>query len=161
MTVLVPMTAAVFGPYLEAAVSNYARDNVESGRWPEKGALARSRADFDSLLPQGPKTPNNYLFEIKSAETGPTIGFLWFAAVAKGGLRSAFVYDIEIEPEFRRQGHAKAAFVALEQRVRDLGLSSIGLHVFGRNPDARALYDSLGYRVTGINMLKNLDADSA
>jgi ribosomal protein S18 acetylase RimI-like enzyme len=155
------MTAAVFGPYLETAVSNYARDNVESGRWPEKGALARSRADFDSLLPQGPKTPNNYLFEIKSAETGPTIGFLWSAAVAKGGLRSAFVYDIEIEPEYRRQGHAKAAFAALEQRVRELGLSRIGLHVFGRNPDAQALYASLGYRVTGINMLKNLDADSA
>ncbi len=28
MTVLVPMTAAVFGPYLRAAVSNYARDSL-------------------------------------------------------------------------------------------------------------------------------------
>lgn len=161
MTHLVPMTAEAFGPYLEDAVSAYAKDNVESGRWPEQGALARSQADFDSLLPQGPKTPDNYLFEIKTAAAGPAIGFLWFAVVEKGGLRSAFVYDIEIKPEFRRQGHAKAAFEALEKFVRELGLSSIGLHVFGHNPEAQALYGSLGYRVTGINMLKNLGAESA
>jgi hypothetical protein len=34
--------------------------------------------------------------------------------------------------------------------------SSIGLHVFGDNLGAHALYAKLGYGVTGINMLKRL-----
>ena len=37
-----------------------------------------------------------------------------------------------------------------------LGLGSIALHVFGHNPGAQALYQSLGYGVTGFNMQKNL-----
>lgn len=161
MTVLVPMSAQAYVPYLEAAVAGYAKDNVESGRWPEEGALARSQADFDSSLPQGLETPNNYLFEIKATEAGPAVGVLWFAVEEKHGLRSAFVYDVEIAPEFRRQGHAEAAFEALERLVRALGLSSIGLHVFGHNPAAQALYGKLGYGVTGINMRKNLGANGA
>ena len=156
MTTLVPMQEAAFAVYLNAAVIGYAQDNVASGRWPAEGALARSRADFEASLPQGLATPDNFLFEIKRELTGPTVGFIWFAVVEKNGLRSAFVYDVEVQPEFRRQGHARAAFKALEPLVRDLGLPSIGLHVFGHNPGAQALYSSLGYAVTGTNMLKVL-----
>jgi ribosomal protein S18 acetylase RimI-like enzyme len=156
MTTLVPMSSMIYGQYLDAAIKAYAEENVESGRWPEEGALQRSRDDFNSSLPQGLNTPDNYLFEIKSVKTGPTLGFIWFAVVERHGLKSAFVYDVEVKPEFRRQGHARAAFEALEPLVTELGLSSIGLHVFGHNPGAQALYDELGYKVTGINMLKHL-----
>lgn len=154
------MSAEAYAPYLEAAILGYAEDNVASGRWPEEGALARSQADFDSLLPQGTETPNNYLFEIKAAEDGPTVGFIWFAVVEKHELRSAFVYDVEIKPEFRRQGHAEAAFAEIESFVRGLGLFSIGLHVFNQNEAALALYRKLGYDVASVNMFKTLDADS-
>jgi ribosomal protein S18 acetylase RimI-like enzyme len=156
VTVLVPMSSAIYSQYLQAAVSAYADENVESGRWPAEGALERSREDFNNSLPQGLNTPDNFLFEIKLAESGPTVGYIWFAIVEKNGLKSAFVYDVEVKSEFRRQGHAKAAFAALEPLVTELGLSSIGLHVFGHNPGAQALYDELGYKVTGINMLKHL-----
>ena len=157
MTVLVPMSAEAFVEYLKTAVSGYAQDNVEAGRWPEQGALARSQADFNSSLPQGLGTPKNYLFEIKAAEAGPTVGVIWFAVEETHGLSSAFVYDVEIKPEFRRQGHAKAAFEVMEIRVRELGLSGIGLHVFAHNASAQALYRKLGYGVTSFNMRKNLD----
>ena len=156
MTVLVPMSAEVFKGYVENAVTGYARDNVESGRWPAEGALARSQADFDSSLPQGLATPDNYLFEIRTAEHGLLAGYIWFAVVEKNGLWSAFVYDVEIKEEFRRQGHAAAAFAALEPVVRKLGLTSIGLHVFNHNPGAQALYRKLGYEVTSVNMRKEL-----
>jgi ribosomal protein S18 acetylase RimI-like enzyme len=161
VTILVPMSAESWPHYLDAAVAGYANDNVDAGRWPAEGALARAQADFDISLPQGLATPDNYLFEIKIAEAGPTIGFLWFAVVQKNGLRSAFVYDVEIKPEFRRQGHAAAAFKALEPLVRKLGLTSIGLHVFAHNPGAQALYRKLGYAVASVNMLKQLGADGA
>ncbi len=145
-----------FAPYMQASVAAYAEDNVACGRWPQEGALARSLAEFESLLPQGLDTPDNHLFEIVATADGPVVGIIWFAVEVKHGLRSAFVYDVEIYPPFRRQGHAMRAFEALEPVVAGLGLSSIGLHVFGHNPGAQALYAKLGYGVTGINMVKNL-----
>ena len=157
MTVLVPMSADAYVHYLDDAVAGYAKDNVAAGRWPEEGALLRSQADFKNSLPQGLETPDNYLFEIKTAAAGPTVGYIWFAVVEKNGLFSAFVYDVEVKQEFQRQGHAKAAFEALEPFVRKLGLSSIGLHVFAQNNGAQALYSKLGYGVTGVNMQKHLD----
>jgi ribosomal protein S18 acetylase RimI-like enzyme len=45
---------------------------------------------------------------------------------------------------------------AIEPRVRELGVTGIGLHVFAHNPGAQALYAKLGYNVTSINMRKNL-----
>jgi len=156
MTVIVPMRVEIYTPYVENSVAAYAADNVTSGRWPAEGALERSQADFETLLPQGLATPDNYLFEIQSSEGGQTVGFLWFAVEQKHGIRSAFVYDVEIKEEYQRQGYAQAAFEALELFVRSLGLTRIGLHVFGHNPAAQALYSKLGYGVTGISMLKNL-----
>ena len=156
MTTLIPMSAEKFVHYQVAAVAGYAEDNVASGRWPEEGAIERSQADFAASLPQGLQTPDNYLFEIRRGGDGPEVGYIWFAVVEKNGLQSAFVYDVEIKPEFRRQGHAAAAFAALEPLVRKLGLSSIGLHVFSQNAGAQALYRKLGYGVTSLNMLKHL-----
>jgi ribosomal protein S18 acetylase RimI-like enzyme len=109
-------------------------------------------------LPQGLATPDNHLFEILATADGPTVGCLWFAVEDQHGVRGAYVYDVEIKPEFRRLGHARRAFQALDGIVASLGLSSIGLHVFGHNPGAQALYIQLGFAVTGINMLKRLDA---
>jgi ribosomal protein S18 acetylase RimI-like enzyme len=160
VVVLVPMSAAAFAGYVEAAVAGYVEDNVASGRWPEEGALARSRTDFDASLPQGLQTPGNYLLEIRIAATGLTVGSIWFAVQEKHGLRTAFVHDVEVRPEYRRQGHVTAAFQALEPLVRDLGLPSIGLHVFGHNAGAQALYGKLGYEVTGVNMQKRLCAEN-
>lgn len=157
MTILAPMRPEIYDAYREAAIAGYAEDNVSSGRWPREDALQRSRASFESLLPQGLATPDHYLFEIKAATAGPTVGFLWFAVEERYGARSAYVYDIGIHAESRRQGHATCAFEALERLVGELGLSSIGLHVFGNNPGAQALYAKLGYRVTGLNMVKHLN----
>ena len=72
------------------------------------------------------------------------------------GVRSAYVYDLAVHAAHRRQGHARRAFKDLERRVRAVGIDRIGLHVFGQNPGAHALYAGLGYGVTGINMLKRL-----
>ena len=161
MTVLVTMSTETFALYQKVAVAAYAKDNVDSGRWPEEGAVERSQADFVDSLPQGLATPDNYLFEIKAGDDGRRVGYIWFAVVAKNGLRSAFVYDVEVKPEFRRQGHAEAAFEALEPLVQKLGLSSIGLHVFSHNAGAQALYRKLGYGVTSLNMRKHLGPELA
>jgi ribosomal protein S18 acetylase RimI-like enzyme len=158
VTALRPMQPQGFEKYAEAAILGYAHDNVTAGRWPAEGALAHSRADFEDSLPQGLATPDNYLFDILGNANGPPVGVLWFAVQVRHGLASAFVYDIEIKPEFRRQGHARRAFEALEPIVSAMGLASIGLHVFAQNPGAQALYAQLGYGVTGSNMTKHLSS---
>jgi hypothetical protein len=70
VSVLVPMSPEAYAQYLVAAVAGYAHQNITSGRWPAEGALERSGAEHEKLLPQGLATPDNYLFEIHDAEAG-------------------------------------------------------------------------------------------
>ena len=156
VTVLSPMAPADYAAYVRDAVAGYAEDNVAAGRWPAEGAQARSQADFDSLLPQGLATPDQHLFDLRAGDDGPVVGALWFGIEAARGPRSAFVYDLGIHAPWRRQGHATRAFAALEALVRSHGLTRIGLHVFGYNTEAQALYAKLGYGVTGLNLQKQL-----
>ncbi len=155
LTRLVPMTAAFFPQYAEESAAAYAQDNVDAGRTPAQGALERAQAELAALLPQGVNTPDNHLFEIHDG-AGNRVGIIWFAATEKHGVRSAYVYDVLVYPKCQRLGHARRAFQAIEPLARAQGLQSIGLHVFGHNPGAQALYAKLGYGVTGLNMLKQL-----
>ncbi|AMC33841.1 GNAT family N-acetyltransferase [Janthinobacterium sp. B9-8] len=156
MTTLLPMRAETYESYLESSILSYAEDNILSGRWREEDAIEQSRNEFHTLLPQGTDTPDQYLFEIIGKDNLTTVGFIWFAVTLEKGVRIAFVYDLAIKAAHRRQGYAKRAFKAIEALVNDLGLTRIGLHVFGQNLAAQALYKHLGYEVTGINMLKKL-----
>lgn len=158
MTDLSPMNDAFYLQFLEKMADDYAIENVKSGRWPQENALARSRAEIARLLPLGTATPDNYLFEIKAGIEGKTAGYIWLAVSDRQGERSAFIYEVSVFPEFRRQGHARAAFLQLEDKVHELGLQSIGLNVFYHNSAAQALYTSLGYAPTNLTMVKALNA---
>ena len=151
------MRPATYPTYLEAAVTGYAEENVAAGRWPELGALARSREDFLSLLPGGLATPDNFLFEIAENETCPTIGFVWCALETKHGSCTAYIYDLEIAASHRRRGHARRALQLLESTAIAAGASSIGLNVFANNAGAQSLYRQLGYAPTNLNMRKMLE----
>jgi ribosomal protein S18 acetylase RimI-like enzyme len=156
MTALSLMRPEVYAAFLESSIVDYAEDNVAAGRWLAEGAVERSRAEFSELLPRGLDTPDNFLYEIRAVDGGETVGFIWFAVEERHGRRTAFVYDVVVKEEYRRRGHARRAFQALEPLVVKLGLFTIGLHVFSHNVGAQALYRELGYAATGINMLKEL-----
>jgi len=156
MTVLVPMSATFFEEFAEQLAIDYAEENVTAGLWLEETALERARSSTQNALPQGINTPDHYLFEIKADEQSETAGYLWFANVERYGVRSAFVYELTVYPQFRRQGHAAAAFRLMEERLRQLGSVAIELNVFASNPGAQALYASLGYVTTKMNMRKPL-----
>ena len=161
MTHLVSMGAEAFASFAEEAVSSYAEDNVIAGRWPGEGAMERSRTEFDRLLPEGLQTPDHHLYEIVETAEAATVGCLWYSVSGDKEARAGFVYNIHIKPEYRGRGYAAAALVLLEEKARAEGLISIGLHVFGFNTAAQALYRSAGYGVTGLNMLKLLHRDEA
>lgn len=156
MAVLVPMREETYPSFLERSIATYAEENVLAGRLPPDSARSRSEAEFARLLPLGLATPDNHLYEIVDAEGGTMVGYLWIAIVTTPETSSAFVYNVEVLEPFRRQGHARRAFEELEAVVADLGVSRIGLHVFGHNPGAQALYRALGYSVISMNMSKEI-----
>jgi ribosomal protein S18 acetylase RimI-like enzyme len=73
-----------------------------------------------------------------------------------GGQTFAFIYDIIIFEEYRRRGYGEATMLAVEEKVREQGLNSIALHVFGHNHAAKTLYEKIGYEITDINMMKKV-----
>jgi len=157
MTILSPMSEAFYQQFNKIMSDHYAAENVKAGRWPQENAQARARGEIAQLLPQGVATTDNYLFEIKADDQGETVGYIWLATSERQGERSAFIYEVTVFEAFRRQGHARAAFLQLEDKVRVLGLGSIGLNVFYHNTGAQALYSSLGYAPTNMTMVKTLN----
>ncbi|HSO28244.1 MAG TPA: GNAT family N-acetyltransferase, partial [Anaerolineales bacterium] len=69
---------------------------------------------------------------------------------------TAFIYDFVIDEAYRRRGYGRLALLALEDKAREMGIDQIALHVFGHNHAARALYESVGYQVTNLQMAKAL-----
>jgi ribosomal protein S18 acetylase RimI-like enzyme len=156
MTILTPMRPENFLSFAETANTGYAQENVAVGRWTSDEAPARAQAEFLQLLPQGLATPEHYIYEIQEESTGEMAGFLWFAVVGKGDASFAYVYNICVAQPFRRRGHARAAFLWLEQFARAQGIAGVRLNVFAHNSVAQVLYHSLGFKSMSVMMHKAL-----
>jgi ribosomal protein S18 acetylase RimI-like enzyme len=155
MVQLVPMTENEFKAYLQPAIAEYAQDHVKGGRWSPEEAQQKAEEEYHQVIPEGLATKDNYFFTIKDGDQ--PVGMLWFAIKRRGPKSLAYVYDVKVDDAYRRRGYGSQAFLALEEKVRDLGLYSISLHVFGHNLAARQMYQKLGYRETNITMTKTLD----
>jgi ribosomal protein S18 acetylase RimI-like enzyme len=149
------MTEKEFQAWLPGTIAGYAAENVRTGRWSQEEALEKSREETDRLLSRGLRTPDHRLWNIVPAGVREPVGMIWVGVVQQP-TPSAFIYNIEIYPQFRRRGYAEQALLKLEEEVRRLGLEAIRLHVFGHNSAARPLYEKLGYLPTNIQMLKRL-----
>ena len=155
MIELVPMNEKDFKSYLEFSVKSYAEEKVKSGNWPHEGSLERSEMEFKKLLPNGLKTPDNYLFSAMEGKTN--VGMIWIARRKEDGINDIiWIYDIVVDPEERGKGYGYEIMKALETKTKDFSLSTIKLHVFGHNAPAIALYKKLGYSITNMIMEKNL-----
>jgi len=157
---LARMTEAEFQTYLNAAIDDYAQEKVKAGNWHPTEARQKSEASYQQLLPEGLASQNQYLFSITltdaATDTATTVGMIWFAVQTDQPQPAAFIYDFIIQEPFRRRGYGQQALLAIEAQVQALGLKAIGLHVFGHNSGAIALYQKLGYEVTNLNMVKKL-----
>ena len=61
-----------------------------------------------------------------------------------------------MDEKFRGKGYGKQAMLLIEEQASELGLKSLGLHVFAVNTVARNLYESVGYEASSLNMTKKL-----
>lgn len=156
MVQLVPMTDFDFQAYLEGAVEEYAQEHVKAGNWDASEALQKSKTEYMQLLPDGVASKDQYLFTIEDAQAELKVGMIWFAARHNGPRTVAFIYDFRIYDEYQRKGYGSHTLSAIETEVRELGIDTISLHVFGHNQAAIALYEKMGYETTNLHMSKKL-----
>ena len=152
---LIPMTQIEYDLYIERLIREYAADNVRAGYWSEDEALQKSRNQTGSLLLQGLQTKDHYLFTLYDGDTA--VGMVWLRAELDRPMKSGFIFDVEIKDEFRGKGYGKQAMLLIEEKARELGIKRIGLHVFAYNDVAKNLYERIGYKISSMNMLKDLE----
>jgi GNAT superfamily N-acetyltransferase len=93
---------------------------------------------------------------LKVLGSGPSV---WFASIPGEGRTPAAIgrcvvdarwagfMAVEVDPEYRRQGLAKAIMAALARRALEEGASAAWLQVESDNDGGRALYAGMGFRV--------------
>jgi RimJ/RimL family protein N-acetyltransferase len=151
------MTSEEFEVYREKLIETYTQDNIKSGKYDAETALENSRKEVYTILQNGLHTEGHELLRIVDRSNGEKVGYLWINDLRSKRRSKVFIYDLIIFEEFRGKGYGKASLNALEQFVRELGVMSISLHVFAHNEVALALYKSLGYTITNINMTKTFE----
>lgn len=154
MSKLIPMTQTEFDAFLERIIPEYAADNVKAGYWDESEALEKSRKETNGLLPQGLQTENHYLYTVYDEDQA--VGIIWMRANVNRPTKSGFIFELWVDERFRGKGYGKQAMLLIEEKAREMGLQSIGLHVFAYNDVARSLYEKLGYEASSLNMKKDI-----
>jgi ribosomal protein S18 acetylase RimI-like enzyme len=152
MPILIPMTQPEYEAFVERAIPEYAADNVRAGYWSDSEALEKSREGYEKLLPKGVQTENHYLYTLYDADEA--VGMVWIRADLQSSIKSGFIFELYVNEKFRGKGYGKQAMLLIEEKARELGLKSLGLHVFAVNNVARNLYESVGYEVSSLNMTK-------
>ncbi|MGV9661059.1 GNAT family N-acetyltransferase [Streptomyces koyangensis] len=149
-----PMTEGEYTQWETVSREAYAQEWAARGL-PEERARARSEASYRDNLPQGLATPG-VSFGVVEAD-GARAGHVWVSSgQADPGVPGAYVFDVEVRPEFRGRGLGRALMLLAERTALEAGDGVIGLHVFADNTPARRLYDSLGYTATRLHWSKPL-----
>ena len=82
---------------------------------------------------------------------------MWLGLTRPRGVEDCgFLYYIEVDGEHRSAGSGRALLAAGERELRDRGVGSLELSVFGDNGTAIRLYQTSGYRVVTRQMRKAL-----
>lgn len=153
-----PMTAEEYEEFAAATVQEYADSKVAAGTWAPEESLAKAQEVFGRLLPKGIASPDSHLLTVRDARGGQAVARLWFALRGGPGRREAYVYEVTVAERFRGQGYGRATMTACVEKARELGVTSVGLHVLGGNGVARSLYTSLGFAEVGVMMSLSLGA---
>jgi GNAT superfamily N-acetyltransferase len=147
-----PMTQEAFDAYLEGSTEQYIGELAAAGM-SQESARRQGEQQMAELVPAGLESPGQSFFTAWVDDL--PVGTLWLSTEDP----LAFVYDIAVDESQRRKGYGEAMMNAGARWCRDLGHPALGLNVFAHNPNARALYDKLGYRVTAD--YRSIDLDDA
>jgi|GEM_PF-2540819 len=71
--------------------------------------------------PQGNKKPGHHIRRIEDQTSSELVGQGWVGRATEGALGLAWLYDIEIMPTHRGQGHGRAAMTLIATEAKLLG----------------------------------------
>ena len=155
---LVPMTQAEFDAFIEISMRDQAQGQVQAGYLRAEQADEVIKKQREQFLPDDAATPNHFFFTIEDKDSAK-VGGLWYTVAEQDGKRQFFVIDIQVFDKYRRRGYGTQAFGMMEEKAREMRITTISLHVFKHNHSARAMYEKLGYVGTGKEMSKELGSD--
>ena len=149
-----PMTDAEYEVWRQQSIATYAQDITLATGLSVQEATRRAAAQERISLPQGLDTTGHWLLQVLDSE-GVSVGTMWIGPhpIWSNG---AYVYDLRIDSRRRGEGLGRAAMRLAERVAIGAGYTELTLSVFAFNGAARALYDSLGYRVVASQMSKTL-----
>lgn len=155
MLTMTPMSIADFERFRQSSAVDYVQQCRLTGLPSLATTLTGTFASLDALLPQGPATPGHHLMLLQEQD-GKQIGVLWYGEMLEEETTSAFLYDLWIDPPWRRRGFARQALKLLQEEIRRRGISSLSLNVFAHNEAAQALYREAGFVASEITMVRSL-----
>lgn len=146
-------TADEMAAWLPGMFEHYVAERIKAGEERESAEKfsALRRAE---LFPNDVPAADQFIMNVIGDDG--VVGTIWLGRPLDGSRGAWFVFDIEIDKEFRGRGLGRAAMEAAEAWTRDRSGTRLGLNVFGPNLVARSLYDSLGYEVMATSMFKDL-----
>ena len=149
------MTVDEYRSYVEQVQAAVVRELVAT--MPEEEARAMAAGGVAQYLPEGVATPHHTLMIAEDAAGAP-VGNAWVGPDPHRaeGSDAAWLYDINVYPQARRNGYGSAILAKVEALVARDGKARIGLNVVGTNEAAIALYRKNGYAVTTMQMSKPL-----
>ena len=150
MITLRPLRDDEYDAWDAAHRAEYERGLVEHVGMPRAQAQAKVERDVSHVLPDRLATAGTHIWAVE--DDGRVVGTV-FVGIRDGG---SWLYDITIAEPERGKGYGRAAMTALEDEVRALGHTTIGLNVWGNNEVARGLYRSLGWAEESVHMRKRL-----
>ncbi len=146
------MTDDEFEAFLREGKDGYAQQRSRNFGTTLEHERAHAERQYADLLPDGRDTKDNHFWTITRA--GASVGFLWVRVDPP--VQHAFLFEIAIYPEHQGQGYGSRALELLEEELKALGVSRIGLNVFADNHVAIGLYQKHGYTTTNFNMQKHI-----
>jgi ribosomal protein S18 acetylase RimI-like enzyme len=149
------MTADEYGSYAGEVQAAVVRELVAT--MPEDEARASAAGGIAQYLPQGVATPRHTLLIAEDA-AGTPVGNAWVGPDPHRAEDSdaAWLYDINVYPQARRNGFGSAILAEVEALVVRDGRTRLGLNVVATNEAAIALYRKSGYAVLTMQMSKPL-----
>lgn len=145
--VLRPITEKEYDYWKELSVEDYANELIDVGKFTEERAMAKAKSEFDKMLVDGIRTPNNYIY-IAENNSHENVGLIWYNAEKKDKI---FIAYFIVYQEHRGMGYSKAILLELEKLVKNQGINLICLHVFKNNYIAINLYNNMGYEYYNSN----------
>jgi len=149
------MTHSEFGAWAVTEIAEYAADKQRTLGITHDQAMALATASQAEHLPDGMATPNAFFYVAETPE-GTAVGSLWFNIREPHGEKECFIYDIVVDADYRRRGCGRQMLEQLNAIVAELGATKVGLHVFGFNDAAIALYRKCGFAVTDMTMVRQV-----